>query len=71
MNAGAVRLRPLSPYLPALIQSTPAPHSAYNHCLDLTQPNPNFSGCSAERDTCLIGARYQRLARSAKTGRLL
>lgn len=41
----------------------------YNKCLDASQPKPDFTGCGATRDTCLAGARYQRLARSATIGR--
>jgi hypothetical protein len=45
--------------------------SDYNKCLDASQPKPDMTGCGATRDSCLDGARYMRLRRSGRLGRLL
>ena len=48
----------------------------YNKCLAASQPNPDFTGCSATKDTCMTGATYDynmasRAKRDGKFGRLL
>jgi hypothetical protein len=45
--------------------------AAYNQCIAGSQPKPDWTGCTATRDTCLSGARYERLARSGTLGRRL
>jgi lytic cellulose monooxygenase (C1-hydroxylating) len=42
----------------------------YNVCIAKSQPKPDWAGCGATKDTCLAGARYQRLRRSGTVGRL-
>ncbi|KAI5887978.1 uncharacterized protein SCHCODRAFT_02076751 [Schizophyllum commune H4-8] len=48
----------------------------YNQCIAKSQPNPDWTGCGATRDTCLSTARYNtnmaaRAKRDGKFGRLL
>ncbi|EIM91666.1 uncharacterized protein STEHIDRAFT_165886 [Stereum hirsutum FP-91666 SS1] len=38
----------------------------YNSCIAASQPDPDWTGCSATKDTCLEGATYNRLKRSMK-----
>ncbi|KAF9028681.1 hypothetical protein BDZ89DRAFT_1091986 [Hymenopellis radicata] len=37
--------------------------NTYNKCLSASQPNPDFTGCSATKDTCMSSCTYSRRAR--------
>lgn len=46
-------------------------YNDYNRCIAAGQPNPNWTGCGATRDSCLSTATWNRAKRDGKFGRLL
>ncbi|KZV70368.1 lytic polysaccharide monooxygenase [Peniophora sp. CONT] len=41
----------------------------YNQCIAASQPSPDWTGCTATKDTCMDGAVYMRVKRSGTLGR--
>ncbi|KIY62399.1 hypothetical protein CYLTODRAFT_383677 [Cylindrobasidium torrendii FP15055 ss-10] len=50
------------------VQDANACMNTYNKCIAQTQPNPDWTGCGATKDTCLSTAKYMR--RALKSGTL-
>ena len=47
--------------------------NTYNQCIAKSQPNPDWTGCGATRDTCLSTARYNTnmAARAKRDGKII
>ncbi|KAK0465993.1 uncharacterized protein EV420DRAFT_1636565 [Desarmillaria tabescens] len=43
----------------------------YNSCIAASQPDPDWDGCGATKDSCLANAKYVRTRRSGNLGRRL
>ncbi|VDB92089.1 unnamed protein product [Peniophora sp. CBMAI 1063] len=58
-----------SPTSSATVKNANVCMNEYNQCIAASQPNPDWTGCTATKDTCMEGAVYMRVKRSGTLGR--